>query len=110
MVPRRSGEPPDEALVKRATSQMKQSLDIVEGYFLKNNKFVAGDEISIADLLFVCELTQYWSGSINPCEGRPNMTRWIAECQGILNPHFDEVHKEIYETRDSKIYSAILDL
>ena len=110
MVPKRSGKPPDEAEVKKATAKMKTSLGIVEDYFLKDSKFVAGDEISIADLLFVCELTQYWSGSIYPCEGRPRMTRWMAECQKILSPHFDEVHKEIYETRDAKIYSATLDL
>ena len=108
--PRHTGEPTSEAQIKFAEGKMKNALNVVESYFLKNKKFVAGDEMSIADLLFLCEVTQYWNCNINLCEGRPNMTRWLSECQKILAPHFDELHKRNYELRDSKVFSLSVDL
>ena len=100
----------DESLVKAATETMKKSLNVIENYFLKNQKFVAGDEISIADLLFLCEVTQYWIAQTNLCEGRPNMTRWLGDCQKVLASHFDELHKAVYEVRDRKTYTLPVEL
>ena len=37
-----------------------------EKHFLVTGKFVAGDEISIADLKPLCELTQLWMSDIKP--------------------------------------------
>ena len=108
--PKRTGKPPDESLVKNATEAMKKSLEVIENYFLKNKKFIGGDNMSIADLLFVCEVTQYWVAQTNLCEGRPNMTRWLADCKKVLGPHFDELHSRVYEIRDSKAYTLPVDL
>lgn len=96
--------------MKAATETMKKSLNVVETYFLHNRKFIAGDEISIADILFMCEVTQYWLCQVNLCKGRPNMTRWLEECQRVLAPHFEELHKKVYSVRDSKTYSLGIDL
>ena len=81
---------------------------MLETYFLKDHKFICGDEISIADLQAVCELTQFWVAGSDPCEGRPTIARWMGEVQSTLGPSFDEVHKMVYMARDRGIFKGKL--
>ena len=53
----------------------KKSKDMIENYFLKDKKFIGGDEISIADLQAVCEFTQFWMVHIDPGEGYPRIAQ-----------------------------------
>ena len=101
----------DEGKVAETTAILKKSLDIVENYFLKDGKFIGGmDEISIADVEFIGEVTQYWIADYDIYKGRPNMERWMAEVQKVLAPHFDQVYQPIYEIRRAGTLSGKLDL
>lgn len=53
-----SGEPPNEKLVKMFFSGMEVTCDTLVTVWLKNKRFLCGNEISIADLLGACELEQ----------------------------------------------------
>lgn len=53
-----SGEPPNEKLVKVYFNGMEKTCDTLVTVWLKNNKFLCGNEITIADLLGACELEQ----------------------------------------------------
>ena len=77
-------------------------MDVVEEYFVKDGKFVVGDKISIADLAFLTEVTQYWIMGVDLCQGKPNMTRWMEKCKAALGDTMDEVHQKVYQVRDSK--------
>ena len=89
---------------------MTKSLDLVESYFLKDKKFVGGDEISIADLSFLGEVTQYWMVDCDIYKGRPNMERWMSECQKALSPHFETLLKVVRDIRDAGTYSRYIDV
>ena len=81
---------------------------MMENYFLKDHMFISSDKISIADLQAVCELSQFWIAGADPCEGKPKLAQWMANCQGELQPHFDEVHKMLYLARDRGIFKGKL--
>ncbi len=82
----------------------------MENFFLKDKKFVAGDSISIADLQFMCEVTQYWISKNDIYKGRPNMERWMKDCQKVLAAHFDTVFSKLYSVRDSGTYHYPIDV
>lgn len=107
--PRMTGQPSPEDILKDTQITLRKSVGIVETYFLKNRKFVAGDEISIADLAFFGEVTNYWKMGKNLCEGNPAMTQWIEDCKTELGPSFDELYKEQFEMIEKKVFFAEMD-
>ena len=96
-------------LCSESLATLRNSLDIIENYFLKDKKFIAGDEISIADLQFIGETTQYWIANCDIYKGRPNMERWMEECQKVLAPHFDSITQKVYELRKAGTYHYPID-
>ena len=58
LLPRMAGQPTEQARVERAVSELSVTLDKLQDMFLKRQPFLCGDDISLADLLAVCELMQ----------------------------------------------------
>jgi len=56
----RTKKPVDEKMVAQAETEMVKCLDQIQSIWLKggNKKFLAGDQISIADLMATTELEQ----------------------------------------------------
>ena len=96
----REGNPERLAQLEALLGKSKKML---ETYFLRDRRFICGDEISIADLQAVCELTQFWVAGADPSEGRPVIARWMDDVQATLQPHFDEVHNMVYMARDRSL-------
>ena len=94
------GGQPNEVLLKEPTEKLEKSLDILGNYFLKDHKFINGDEISIADLQALCEFTQFIITGSDLLADKPRLAKWMADCKEALAPHFDEVHEKVYKTRD----------
>ena len=104
--PKFTGKEPSAELLEITERTKKKSLKILNGYFLKDTKFILSSEISIADLQAVCELSQMWMVG-EPLEAEyPNMERWVADCKDQLGTHFDAVHKFVYYARDSNFYGS----
>jgi len=91
LIPKMSGKPADQEAVKENRTKVTEMVKQMESYFLKGKKFIAGDKISIADLLGVCELVQlqgcheqelYESSSV--------LKGWVERVKGELGPIFDE--------------------
>ena len=110
MLPVRTGEPRNEGKCAEMRKVLKNSLDMIEGHFLKDRKFIAGDHISIADLSFFGEVTQYWIANCDIYKGRPNMERWMEECQKALAPHFESIFGVCFELRKSGKFHTIIDV
>ena len=110
IAPIKSGKPRDEAKCSELRAKLKTALDVAESHFLKHTKFIGGDQISIADLQFLGEVTQYWLSDNDIYKGRPNMEKWIDNCQKALAPHFDSVYKLVYEVRESGHLRAEIDV
>ena len=82
--------------VEEAEERLQRSIKIIEEYFLANRKFLAGGEISIADLQAVCEFTQLWIPKYKAYETGSRIDRWMEDCKERLQPHFDKAHKMVY--------------
>ncbi|XP_066511081.1 glutathione S-transferase theta-1-like isoform X2 [Hoplias malabaricus] len=59
LMPRMSGRAADPVKLQRAVEEMENTLVKLEEMFLKRQVFLCGDDISIADLLAVCEIMQH---------------------------------------------------
>ena len=57
-------------------------------------------QISVADILACCELEQPQMAGYNVREGRPVLAEYMDRVTGLLNPHYDEAHKVLYQMRD----------
>ena len=79
------------------SANLETVLDQMEQYFLKDRKYLAGDQISIADLLGVCELMQPGCVGYDFCKGRPSLTEWFQRVKDQIQPHYDDTHKDIIE-------------
>ena len=79
---------------------LQSTLDMMEKHFLKETKFISSAEISIADLLAVCELTQFWMTDEDVIGDRPKITQWMSDVRSAMSPHFDEVHKMIHHHKE----------
>lgn len=52
------GTPVDEEKVAELEKRMIITLDLIENVWLKNKKYLCGNEISIADIIGICEIDQ----------------------------------------------------
>lgn len=53
-----NGKPVNEQRVSLLEQKMIASLDLLENIWLKNKQFLCGDEISVADIIGICEVNQ----------------------------------------------------
>lgn len=58
LLPAQSGSSVDEVRLIHALSQLDDTLDKLESMFLRRQPFLCGDDVTVADLLAVCELMQ----------------------------------------------------
>ena len=102
------GVEPDEAKIAETTAVLRKSEKILEGYFLKETKFINSNEISIADLQAICEFTQFWVSGKDILEEKPRLARWMEDCKKELQPQFDKVHEMVYFVRDKGLFKGKL--
>lgn len=58
LLPVQTGSQVDDDRLTRALSQLDDTLDKLETMFLRRQSFLCGDDITLADLLAICELMQ----------------------------------------------------
>lgn len=69
--------------------------------FLKDKNFLCGGEISIADLLAVCELMQlHVVDVVNIVHQNDRVREWFSRVKDRLGSAFDEGHKIVYKVHD----------
>ena len=95
-------EPADDKKVAEASEELSKTLDFIETNFLKNTKYVAGDNITLADLLCIAEIMQPIAGGYDVVKGRPNLAAYIERVKTRLGPVFDEAHKAVFELTKGK--------
>ena len=108
VIPIITGGEIDPSKVEEAKKRLQRSIKIIEGYFLADRKFLAGDEISIADLQGVCEFTQLWMPKYKAYETGSRIDRWINDCKERLQPHFDDAHKMVYFGIKNELFKSKL--
>ena len=92
--------PIDEEKLRRFQSELETTLDHIENVFLKDQPYLCGEDISIADLLGVCELMQPFASGQDVTHDRAKLAAWMNRVKVRLQPHFDEAHKVVYRVRE----------
>jgi len=95
------GMPVDEESLKTDVENLKQGLDKIGRSFLKNTDFLCGNEISFADIIAVCEFSEFIVNGRDIFEGNPKLKAYFDRVKARLNPTFDEIHSTVYSWRDS---------
>ncbi|KAE8292600.1 Glutathione S-transferase theta-1 [Larimichthys crocea] len=102
LLPAQSGSPVDEVRLIRALSQLDDTLEKMESMFLGRQPFLCGDDITVADLLAVCELMQPVGGDRDVLQTHPQLQRWRSRVQAAVGDSFDRAHAVLYALRDRR--------
>lgn len=108
IMPRLSGKDPSENRINDAEKILKKSLSLIENHFLKDTKFINSSEVSIADLMAVCEFAQFKIVDVDVTSGRPRLKEWFSNCESQLQPHFGKVNKMIDIARKKGVFTSKL--
>ncbi|XP_023684726.1 glutathione S-transferase theta-2 [Paramormyrops kingsleyae] len=100
LVPHMTRQPVEQPKLQRALEQLGDTLDKLEGMFLKRQPFLCGDDITLADLLAVCEIMQPLGGGRDILKGRPKLESWRSRVKSALRGSFDEAHQILYQLQD----------
>ena len=96
----------NSAKVEEYKRELLKVVGNFEKHFLGRGKFIAGDEISIADLKPLCELTQLWMSDIKPYEAGSRIEQWMNDCKEKLQPHFDNAHKSVNALIEQGVFKS----
>uniref|UniRef100_A0A3Q2C7C9 glutathione transferase n=1 Tax=Cyprinodon variegatus TaxID=28743 RepID=A0A3Q2C7C9_CYPVA len=102
LLPAQTGSPVDQNRLRRALSELDATLDKLESMFLKRQPFLCGDDITVADLLAVCELMQPLGSGRDILKDRPQLQRWRSRVQSALGDSFLEAHAVLLAVRDRR--------
>lgn len=93
----------DEAKLNRFKAELPKVIKHIDEYFLKDGKYIGGaDDVSVADLLGVCELTQLYPVFEEEIyNSNVKVKDWMNRVRERLNPHFDEGHAIVNRTREA---------
>ncbi|XP_022085784.1 glutathione S-transferase theta-1-like [Acanthaster planci] len=98
VTPRRTGKPVDEAKLAKDLETFDKTLGIIEKVFLGDKKYVASDEISIADICCLSGLMQVLAVTRTDVLAKyPNLAAWKERVEEQLRPDYDEVFKDLFK-------------
>lgn len=101
IIPRETKKPVDWEQVNMMKKRVAYVVHHLDKTFLGDKPYLCGSEISIADILCICELMQLNAVHEEQLyETNPNVKAWADRVKNRLNPEFDEAHKIVYRLRD----------
>lgn len=90
--PQVTGKPASPEEIRKHAVQHNTSLFNMEQVFLKDKNYLAGDDISIADVHAICELMQATFVGFDLAKDRPKLGAWFERVKRRLQPHFNQTH------------------
>ncbi|XP_053640277.1 glutathione S-transferase theta-1 isoform X2 [Cherax quadricarinatus] len=100
LLPKMFGREVNTRKVEEYQNKLETTLHQFETVWLKDRPFIAGDQLTIADLLAACELEQPSMADYDVREGRPLLTAWFNRVKEALQPEYDEAHNVVYIIRN----------
>mmetsp|Transcript_20988 Transcript_20988/g.63164 ORF Transcript_20988/g.63164 Transcript_20988/m.63164 type:complete len:237 (+) Transcript_20988:148-858(+) len=97
--------PSDKLLAKQALNTLKAALQAIETVWLAGRDYVAGDHVSLADLLMCCELEQLVMLEAADSEVPriqqlldpfPKVASWRRRVDGAVAPHYADISQILY--------------
>nr|UYI58579.1 glutathione S-transferase 8 [Grapholita molesta] len=88
-----TGKAPEPKTLQGYERRMESALNTFEDLWLgRGHRYVAGDSISVADLLAACEVEQPRMAGYDPGAKYPNIAEWIQRVRGHFAPYYEEGH------------------
>ncbi|XP_055511929.1 glutathione S-transferase theta-3-like [Leucoraja erinacea] len=101
LLPLLTGQPIPTDKVDEAVSDLQASICLFEDKFLKD-KFIAGHEVSLADLVAIVELMQPLGVGFDPFKDRPKLSSWRDRVEAALGKELlDEAHEKMLKRSGS---------
>ena len=83
-------KPLDIELITAAKEELTKAVTHIAEYYLKDQPFICGDEISAADLIGVCELMQLTCVNESGLyDSNATVKAWVKRVGERMQPHFD---------------------
>jgi len=100
--PLKRQQPPNMANVCRFVKDLERVTDVFEKHYLDRGRFITGDEMSVADLFAICEMTQPYAAGFDMSLTRPRLAEWMADVKSQTQPHYDDAHAVVYQVHQSQ--------
>ncbi|XP_076272573.1 glutathione S-transferase theta-1-like [Rhynchophorus ferrugineus] len=93
ILPNMTKSPPDENKIAELESNMIGSVkEFVELFLDQGHKYIAGDNISAADIFAACELEQPRIAGFDVFQEHPKLQTWLESVKRECNPYYQEAH------------------
>ncbi|XP_006822345.1 glutathione S-transferase theta-1-like [Saccoglossus kowalevskii] len=103
LIPRMRGTEINQPRLKKAVAAFDNTMDKIEKIFLKDQKFLCGDDITLADIMAVPEFLQLTASGRDIAPDSPKINAWIERVRSRLQPFFDQFHTPIYKMRQKRL-------
>ncbi|XP_052545340.1 glutathione S-transferase theta-2B [Tympanuchus pallidicinctus] len=101
LIPLLTGQPLPSEKLENAIEELNVVLNQFEEKFLQGKPFIAGSEISLADLVALVELMQPVASGYNFFEERPQLAEWRRRVEeAVGKQRFQEAHEEILNAKN----------
>lgn len=97
-------EPADETKLKSLREEIAKSLVHIADYFLQDNQFIMGNDVSVADILGVCEI-YHLTGVEEDGLFKENakVAAWIERVRERLQPDFDAASLKLMAIKEKYV-------
>jgi len=99
ILPKLLGMPADEKQIERGQAQLAGCMKVYNNYFLKDTPFISSHEITIADLLAVCEFSQFELLPPKFVDLSQKVEEWIARCKDSFGSEYEDTHSILYRAK-----------
>ncbi|XP_026784929.2 glutathione S-transferase theta-1b [Pangasianodon hypophthalmus] len=101
MIPKVLGTEIPKDKMDAAVEDLDSSLKLIEEKFLQDRPFIAGEEISLADLVAIVEVMQPVGAGLDVFDGRPKLSAWRDRVRAAIGAElFDEAHEAILSAQE----------
>ncbi|KAJ3614473.1 hypothetical protein NHX12_018045 [Muraenolepis orangiensis] len=101
LIPKILGSEVPQDKMDNALEDLNGSLKLVEDKFLQDRPFIAGEHISLADLVAIVEIMQPVGSGLDVFESRPRLSAWRERVRVAIGTElFDEAHRDILASRE----------
>ncbi|KAF3687104.1 Glutathione S-transferase theta-3 [Channa argus] len=102
MIPKALGVDVPKEKMDAAIEDLNCSLKLIEEKFIQDRLFIAGDHISLADLVAIVEIMQPVGAGVDVFDGRPRLSAWRDRVQAAIGKElFDDAHQTILGAQKS---------
>ncbi|KAM3624416.1 uncharacterized protein V6R79_023113 [Siganus canaliculatus] len=102
LIPKILGVEVPKEKMDAALEDLNGSLKLIEEKFLQDKPFIAGEQISLADLVAIVEIMQPVGAGLDVFEGRPKLSAWRDRVQAAIGKElFDDAHKGILASQEN---------